>query len=296
MDELMVLMGTKGISAFIGLLIFLVTLKYSKELFDWVETNTYGLKDFIMDRLDFLHIKVEENKIIFFLLLMSLGSGILIFSICAFFGKYVLGAIFGALFTFIGWKIPKPLIHYLVNKRIKAYSGQLVDGLNLLSNGLRAGLSLPQSLAMVVAELPPPISQEYNIILAQNRIGQPLEECFEDLAKRLPTEDTQMFVTSINILRETGGNLAETFDSITEVIRERIRLKQKIETLVAQGMMQGYVLFATPFAMLVMFYLNDPETMQLLFTHPIGIVALIVAIGMDCLGLFVIFKIINIKV
>lgn len=296
MDEIMVLLGIKGITAIIGLIVFLTTAKHSQELFTWIETNTYGVKDFIMERFNFLHIKVPENKVVITLLLMSIAPGILTFSIFAIFGKFLSGAIVGFTLAIIGWKLPKPIINYLVNKRMKNYSGQLVDALNLLANGLRAGLSLPQSLAMVVSELPAPVSQEYNIILQQNRIGQPLEECFEDLAKRMPTEDTQMFVTSINILRETGGNLAETFDSITEVIRERIRLTQKIESLVAQGMMQGYVLFATPFAMLVMFYFNDPDTMKLLFTHPIGIVALCFAILLDCLGLFVIFKIINIKV
>ena len=117
---------------------------------------------------------------------------------------------------------------YLVNARIKKYRGQMVDALNLLSNGLRAGLSLPQSVGMVVDELPNPVAQEFNLILQQNKIGVPLEECFEDLIKRVPTEDNEMFVTSVNILRETGGNLAETFDTIAGVIRERVRLQQKL--------------------------------------------------------------------
>ena len=98
---------------------------------------------------------------------------------------------------------------------------------------LERDFSVPQSLAMVVDEMPAPVSQEFNVILQQNKIGVPLEECFENLAVRIPTEDNDMFVSSINILRETGGNLAETFDTIVNVIRERVRIKQKIDTLTA---------------------------------------------------------------
>lgn len=117
--------------------------------------------------------------------------------------------------------------------------GQLVDGLNLISSGLRAGLSLPQSMGMVVEELPQPISQEFNLVLQQNRLGIPLDEALDNLNERLSLQDLQMFVSSVSILRETGGNLPETFDTISDVIRERVRLDQKIQTFVAQGKLQG---------------------------------------------------------
>ena len=159
---------------------------------------------------------------------------------------------------FIGFKIPRPFVDHLVHKRIMAYQGQMADALQLLSNGLRAGLSVPQAIGMVVDELKPPVSQEFNIILQQNRIGVPLEECFENLVKRIPTEDNEMFVSSVNILRETGGNLAEVFETIIDVIRERIRLQQKIATATAQGKMQGMVLFCMPFALLVLFFSIRP--------------------------------------
>lgn len=81
---------------------------------------------------------------------------------------------------------------------------QMVDALQLLSNGVRAGLSVPQAVGMIVDEMPAPISQEFNVLLQQNRIGMPLEECFENLAKRVPLEDNDMFVSAVNILRETG--------------------------------------------------------------------------------------------
>ena len=172
----------------------------------------------------------------------------------------------------------------------------MVDALNLMGNGLRAGLTVPQSIGMVVDELPPPVSQEFNLILQQAKIGVPLDEALDNLKKRIYTEDNEMFVTSVNILRETGGNLAETFDTIVLVIRERMRLQLKIDTYIASGKIQAYIIGAMPFLMIIMFGSGDPDYFPLLFGTLLGVIALIVICGMVSLGMWVIMKIIDIKV
>jgi len=116
------------------------------------------------------------------------------------------------------------------------------------------------------------------------------------LKKRLYTEDNEMFVTSVNILRETGGNLAETFDTIVQVIRERVRLQMKIDTYVSSGKIQAYIIGAMPFLMMLMFGSGDPEYFPLLFGTFLGIVIFLVICGMVALGMWVILKIIDIKV
>jgi tight adherence protein B len=196
----------------------------------------------------------------------------------------------------VGWKAPKPIVDYFENKRKKLYATQMVDALNLLGNGLRAGLTMPQAIGMVVDEMPAPVSQEFNLVLQQAKIGVPLDEALENLKKRVYTEDNEMFVTSVNILRETGGNLAETFDTIVMVIRERVRLQLKIETYIASGKVQAYIIGAMPFAMIVMFGTGDPEYFPLLFGTFLGILCLVIICGMVGLGMWVIMKIIDIKV
>ena len=202
----------------------------------------------------------------------------------------------GFIMAFIGFKAPRWLVDFLVERRIKAYSLQMVDALQLLSNGIRAGLSVPQAIGMIVEEMPAPISQEFNILLQQNRIGMPLEECFENLAKRVPLEDNDMFVSSVNILRETGGNLAETFDTIVDVIRERVRLQQKVDTFTAQGMFQGMTIGAMPYLLGLVYFMQDPNSMTPLFTTPIGLLMLFLAVGFDLAGIYVIMKIVKIKI
>ncbi|PIP90880.1 MAG: hypothetical protein COW01_00935 [Bdellovibrionales bacterium CG12_big_fil_rev_8_21_14_0_65_38_15] len=290
------LLGPTGIVIVVGLLIFLVAFKYSVNIFDLIERQTIGTRTYILEKLELLFIEIEPQKVTYLLLCCSFVPGAIIIGLLGFLGAWIPGLILGSIIIFMGFKIPKPFIDSMIERRIKAYEGQMVDAMQLLANGIRAGLSLPQSLGMVVDEMPQPISQEFNMILQQNKIGVPLEECFDGLVKRIPTEDNEMFVASVNILRETGGNLAEVFDTIVTVIRERVRLKQKIDTYIAQGMFQGATIFAMPWAIGVIFAFNDPEMMKPMFTHPLGWVALFLILGFDLAGGFVILKIVKIKV
>ncbi len=296
MDFLIKFLDWKGIIFVVGVLTFMYAYKYSINIFDWIERQTLGTRTYVMEKLEFLFIEIPQEKVTYGLLASSLGIGILVFVLFGFLVSWILGIILGVIVAFIGFKMPRIVIDFLVERRIKSYQGQMVDALQLLSNGIRAGLSVPQALGMVVDEMPEPVSQEFNIILQQNRIGVPLEECFENLANRVPTQDNDMFVASVNILRETGGNLAETFDTIVDVIRERVRLQQKIDTYTAQGMFQGITIGLMPFLLGFVYYLQDPASMMMLFTKPLGWVLLFIALAFNLSGFYVIMKIVKIKI
>ncbi|MFP5386460.1 MAG: type II secretion system F family protein [Bacteriovoracia bacterium] len=289
-------LGMKGVLLIIGAAVFFYTYVNSVKLFSWIDDQTYGTRDYILKKFEIMFIEVEPNKITIALLFMSFGMGVITFCVIALLGKVALASVAGIFIFFVGWKAPKPIVDFFENKRKKLYATQMVDGLNLLANGLRAGLTMPQAIGMVVDEMPAPISQEFNLILQQAKIGVPLDEALENLKKRVYTEDNEMFVTSVNILRETGGNLAETFDTIVLVIRERVRLQLKIDTYVASGKIQAYIIGAMPFLMMMMFGSGDPEYFPMLFGTPLGVIALIVICGMVSLGMWVILKIIDIKV
>jgi tight adherence protein B len=290
------ILGSNGLMVAIAIMVFIFSIRYANEMFEWVENQTFGTRSYILEKLELLFIEIPEQRITYALLFLSIGTGGLCFIIFGFLGKWTMGTIFSLIFAYIGFRIPRPFMDFLVRRRIKQYSSQMVDGLTLLANGIRAGLSMPQAIGMVVSEMPIPISQEFNLMLQQNRIGVPLEECFDNLATRVPTEDNDMFVSSVNILRETGGNLAETFDTIVSVIRERIRLQQKIDTYVAQGMFQGVTIFCMPFAIGTIYAISDPGSMTPLFTTPFGIIMLILALGFDIAGGIIILKIVKIKI
>lgn len=290
------LVGLSGLILTVGIMVFLLSYRYSINIFDWIERQTYGTRTYITEKLEFLFIEIPQNKLTYMLLASSVGLGAITFILIGFFVNWGIGAVLGGVLSFVGFKAPRIIVNLLVERRIKAYSAQMVDALQLLSNGIRAGLSVPQAIGMIVEEMPPPVSQEFNVLLQQNRIGVPLEECFDNLAKRVPTEDNDMFVASINILRETGGNLAETFDTIVGVIRERVRLQQKVDTYTVQGMFQGMTIGAMPFLLGFVYFIQDPNSMYPLFTTPIGLIMLFLILALDGIGIYVIMKIVKIKI
>lgn len=209
----------------------------------------------------------------------------------------ILGTFTAIFMFFIGIKLPLTLTRSFTRKRrIARFTAQMVDALTLMANGLRSGLNVPQTLQIVVDEMPAPVNQEFGLVLDQNRIGVPLEVAFENLAKRINTEEIYIFSTSVNILRETGGNMAETFDTIVKTIRERMKLAKKIDALTAQGRTAGLIVGMVPFGTAGMMYLIDPEFIRPLFTTIPGFLIILVVIGLVAAGLFIINKMVQIKV
>jgi tight adherence protein B len=224
------------------------------------------------------------------------GFSVTLFVIFIVPNKYV-GVVMGILLFFWGMRLPKMYTSAIVRKkRVSEFTAQMIDALTLMANGLRSGLNVPQTLQIVVDEMPAPVSQEFGLVLDQNRIGVPLEVGFENLAKRIKTEEIYIFATSVNILRETGGNMAETFDTIVKTIRERSKLQNKINALTAQGRTAGIIVGCVPFGVAGMMYAIDPDLVRPLFTTLPGFVIIMIALTLVGAGLFIINKMVKIEV
>jgi tight adherence protein B len=193
-------------------------------------------------------------------------------------------------------QVPRMVIQNMFGRRVRKFTLQLIDALTLMSNALRSGLNIPQALQLVSEEMPNPVAQEFGLVLREQKVGVPLEDALTALAQRIPNEDVDIFVTSVNILRETGGNLAETFDTITNTLRERLKLEQKISAMVAQGVTQGTIMVLLPFGLGIMLYMINPDQMTLMVTTPLGWGLLAFMMTLQAVGGFFIWKIIHIKV
>ena len=127
-------------------------------------------------------------------------------------------------------------------------------------------------------------------------LGIPIETCLRNLANRVKSNELELFVNSILICGQTGGNLTETFENITLVIRERIRLEGKIDSMTAEGRTQGMVLTLMPLFLGLAFYWIEPELIKLLFTTVAGKIILVLIIGLDVGAWFITKKIVNIDI
>lgn len=246
-----------------------------------------------------LHMKllgmdVDEKKVVRILLLSSFGVGFLFFVIA--WPNVIAGFFLGATFGIAGFQLVPIVYKTLYERRCTQFTDQMVDALTIMANGIKSGSNPQQSMSRVVEIMSNPVKSEFAQVMTQVQFGQSFEEALNDLGERIPRPDVQMFVTAINILKETGGNLAETFQTIVSTIRERQKLEKKISAMTAQGIMQGVIVSCIPFILGGVFFAVDPNYMKPMFNTTLGIILLVVMLGMQIIGGVVIRKIVTIKV
>jgi tight adherence protein B len=202
----------------------------------------------------------------------------------------------GLLFALGGYFLPRGLVKFLRKRRVNTIDDQLVDALGLMANSLKAGLSLQQALELVVREMKPPISDEFGRVVKEIHLGKLTDDALRRFAERLPLEDLRLAVDSILTLRETGGNLSETFQVIATTIVERKKIEGKIKSMTAQGMTQGVVMCLMPIVLIVMFAALDPNYMHPFFTTPLGWLMMAGVFSLDAVGLWLMNKLVKVEV
>jgi tight adherence protein B len=192
--------------------------------------------------------------------------------------------------------IPMLVLNSAVNRRQRNFMDQLPEALDFLSRILRAGHSLSTGLQMMADELPQPLSGEFRRCYDSHSVGQALEDSLKDTAVRVDNADFGFFVTAILIQRQTGGDLSEVLNNISDMIRQRIRLQQHVKAKTAEGRFTGYILVVFPIILFFVSYYLNPAYASVLLHTTTGIELLCVAGAMLALGTWAIKKITTIRV
>lgn len=191
---------------------------------------------------------------------------------------------------------PRWMVRYIARRRLLQFEQQLPDALLMMTGSLRAGASLPIALEGVANEGKPPISQEFELLLRELRLGVDFGVALRNLERRVPLQDLAMVTAGMALSREVGANLAETLDSIAKTIRAKLQMEGKIRSLTAQGKMQGIVMACLPLFLILVLRLLEPEAMEPMFTTWYGYVTLAVIAVADMIGYFFIRQITAIDV
>ncbi|MCL2105138.1 MAG: type II secretion system F family protein [Kiritimatiellaeota bacterium] len=207
-----------------------------------------------------------------------------------------IGLALGLIVGMAALSLPTKLVQVLKERRRLKFNLQLVDALNSMSNALRAGFSINQAFETVVQAGEKPISQEFDVMLQQMRVGMNFFDALQSLDQRVGSDDLTLVVTAIDIARRTGGNLTEIFDKISLTIRERMRIERRVRTLTAQGRLQGIIVALMPaFLGGVMTFLK-PEMMLPFFKSNSGMMCVAGMILLITVGWYFIKRIIKIDV
>ncbi|MFQ5593333.1 MAG: type II secretion system F family protein [Anaerolineae bacterium] len=202
----------------------------------------------------------------------------------------------GAILAVISFFLPRLYIRHRRSKRLEAFNGQLEDVLMLVVGALRAGHSFLQALSIVVDEIPPPASDEFGRIVREVGLGLTLPEALANLVRRIDSDDLDMIVTAVNIQQEVGGELAEILDTISETIRERVRIEGEIRVLTTQQRYTGYVLAGLPVGLGVLIYLLNPDYITPMFQPGWLLIVPAIALVLEFVGFLAIRRIVDIKV
>jgi tight adherence protein B len=206
------------------------------------------------------------------------------------------GLLVGVFIGIIAGLIPVFYLRRRAGRRRRAFTDQIPDILTLLVGALRAGYGLTQGLGLLVEQLGPPATVEFARVMRAISLGIPVQRALSDMARRIDSADLDMVVTAINVQYETGGNLAQTLETIGETVRGRIQLLREIQVLTAQQRMTGYVLAVLPFVVgFALFIINRDYIMRLfqpgwIRLLPAGAIVLMI------IGYFLIRRIVDIEV
>jgi tight adherence protein B len=153
-----------------------------------------------------------------------------------------------------------------------------------------------QAFDAAAQRLQPPLSEEFGRLVADVRLGASLEDALASMGNRIGSYTLDLVITAILIQRSTGGNLSELLDKVSEMIRDRDRIRGEIRTLTAQQRFAGLVLSVWPVFLALVFFLLAPDLMSNLWTETVGIILLIVAATLQVLAFLTIRRITNIEI
>jgi len=192
--------------------------------------------------------------------------------------------------------LPRIMIGIMSKRRLRTFEHQLPDALLMVAGSLRAGAGLTVAMESMVAESRPPVSQEFDLMLREQRVGVDFDTALRNMEKRVPIQDFVMVVAGLRISREVGGNIADILESLADTLRRKHTMEGKIDSLTAQGRMQGIVMTCLPLFLILVLSKMEPEAMAPLFHTLLGWAVLAVIGVMEIIGYVFIRKIVNIDV
>jgi tight adherence protein B len=192
-----------------------------------------------------------------------------------------------------GFGLPRWVLNFLKTRREKNFLKALPDAVDVIVRGIKAGLPLFESIKVVAADAPEPLRSEFSAIIETQAIGMPLGEACSRLYERMPLPEANFFGIVVAIQQKSGGNLSEALGNLSKVLRDRKKMREKIQAMSMEAKASAGIIGALPPIVMLLVYLSTPDYISVLWTHPTGQLMLVgCAIWMSA-GILVMKKMIN---
>ncbi|MBR2509094.1 MAG: type II secretion system F family protein [Lentisphaeria bacterium] len=201
-----------------------------------------------------------------------------------------------AVFFIISFPIPKLILRFMKKKRTEKFNIQLEGALGNVASSLKAGFSINQAFEELAASNKHPLSVEFRMLMQEIRLGVTMDDALENMTKRINSADFELVATAVITARQTGGELTGTLERLAALIRERMRINNKLKAMTSMGRLQALMIGCMPFLLLWGMYHVSPGMVNSFLNTPVGYIALLVVIILDVIGFLVIKKITTIDV
>ena len=248
-----------------------------------------NLEEAFLTRIELAGLKLRVAEFVLISLASTFGVPLLLLLLTRNLYITIIGVMIGVLAPFV-------FLVVKASRRQAKFDEQLPDTLQLLGGALQAGHSLLQAVDTVVKEAEEPMSVEFQRVLTEARLGMPLEEALDGVAKRMNSQDFAWTVMAVSLQRQIGGNLAELLNTVAQTIRERYSLKRQIRALSAEGRLSSIILSILPFLMFAVLLMFNPTFLAPLYTTPLGLAMLSASAVLMIVGILWMKKITDIEV
>jgi tight adherence protein B len=225
--------------------------------------------------------------------IISGGLGVTALLVALMFGLNILMGLGLALVFGLG--LPRWVLSFLAKGRMKKFSSQFADAVDVIVRGIKSGLPVHDCFKIIGRESPSPLGPEFQKLVEGLGVGLTLSEALNKMYERMPTPELKFFSIVMAIQQKTGGNLAEALTNLSTVLRARRMMGEKIKALSSEATASAGIIGSLPPAVMILVTLTTPAYMMILFTDPRGQFMLLIAVAMMSLGIFVMKKMIAFK-
>lgn len=205
-----------------------------------------------------------------------------------------LGLLAAAALGFAGaFGLPRWLLSFLKKRRESKFLNGFPDAVDIIVRGIKAGLPLLDCLKMIAVETPEPMKSEFRAIVETQAIGMPLGDACAKLYESMPVPEANFFGIVISIQQKAGGNLSETLSNLSRVLRDRKKMKAKVQAMSMEAKASASIIGALPIIVMVLVWITSPNYISTLWTEPLGRLMLAASLFWMSCGIFVMKKMIN---
>jgi tight adherence protein B len=192
--------------------------------------------------------------------------------------------------------IPRFILRYMINRRLKAFTGLFANAIDLIVRGVKTGMTVSECLSIVGKEMPDPIGMEFRAITESISMGITLEDCLNRMVVRVPSNEARFFAIVLITQQTTGGNLADTLAKLSAILRDRKKMRDKIKALSSEAKSSAAIIGCMPFGVAGVLSFTAPDYISLLYTTNAGNWCVAIGVVTMTIGILVIRKMINFEI